>query len=178
MKLKLAIAVFVGVLMANAQVVNDVGGPNAGNVLAPPPVLAAGWSYDQINAAGPPSVDSPYVYNYPFPTVFRITDDFLPGDVYTVLDFGLPIMATAFGVGAPLPPPPGPGDAPWYNPQYSKATAALLPGPHSLSVTGNGAGGLPAGFWVRLDYVPEPGAYALVAGLGLVAFTAYRRCRK
>lgn len=185
MKSRLAVAVVMlaGMVTANAQnanggVVNVIDPGNAGNVLAPPPVLGAGWAYDQINQVGP-TVDSPWVYNFPFQTLLSLTDDFVSGDTWTVWEAGNPLMTTAFiGVGPALPPPPGAGDAAWNNPVYSKGQLLLSPGSHALVVTGDGTGGVPAGMWARIDAVPEPEEYAIVACLALAAFGAYRRLRK
>ncbi len=144
---------------------------------APAPVLNNGWAYDQINAALPAlSIDSPYPYNLgPGGATFAITDDFIVGDVYTVFDFGVPILVTAFGPPPSHPfgfGPPNPfGDLAWQIPQYSHGEVFLGPGAHLLTVGGNGAGGVPAGLWVRIDggVIPEPASLLIWSLLGCVA---------
>ncbi len=138
----------------------------------PAPVLGAGWAYDQINAAFADSIDSPYIFNLSSDAVFRITDDFIKGDVYYVYDFGALILTTTFYTGGLLPPPSGYGDSAWYNIIYSKGEVTLQSGNHQLTVQGNGAGGIPAGFYTRIDAVPEPSTFLLIsaglAGVGLL----------
>jgi hypothetical protein len=146
--------------------------------LTPPaPILGAGWAYDQINAAFVPSVDSPYIYNLGSAAVFTITDDFVVGDVYQVFDFGVLILTTAIWGAMP---PFGPGDPfGWVTAGYAKGQILLAPGPHQLVVMGNGAGGIPAGFYTRIDNatVPEPGLLLILCiGIGAVSLAAWR-CR-
>jgi hypothetical protein len=143
---------------------------------APAPIMNAGWAYDQVNGRGIPSVDSPYIYNLPVAAILRITDDFVQGDVYTVTDFAVPILVTA--VWAAMPPLGGPGPDPfgWLNAGYAKGWIILPPGPHLLSVSGNGAGGIPAGFFTRIDMVPEPSTFVLLSvGLGALGLLRRRK---
>ena len=147
---------------------------------APAPILNAGWVYDQINAAAIPSVDSPYVYNLAAPAVFTITDDFVVGDVYTVTDWAVVILVT--GNWAAMPPFGGPGPDPngWLGVGWAKGQVLLGAGAHNLSVSGNGAGGTPAGFYTRIDTaaVPEPSTLALWSvGLGALCFLRRRKSR-
>ncbi len=82
-----------------------------------------------------------------------------------IFDFGNPILVTAF-LG-PMPPFGGPGPDPfgWLNGGYSHGQVVLGAGQHSLVITGNGAGGIPAGFFTRIDaVVPEPASLLLVGG--------------
>jgi hypothetical protein len=171
-----ALVLFLGALTAHAGTIGNWDP----SLPAPAPVLNAGWASDQINAAGPPatSLDSPYIYNLAFPATFTITDDFIVGDVFTVWDFGNPILVAA-NWGA-MPPFGGPGPDPfgWLNAGYAKGSVQLAAGPHSLDVTGNGAGGVPAGFWTRIDSapVPEPSTLALLSvGLGALCFLRRRK---
>jgi hypothetical protein len=170
MRVSASLAVLVllgGALTAQAGLINwDPSLP------APAPILDAGWAYDQVDALPPtPSVDSPYVYNLTAPAVFTITDDFVSGDTYNVLDFGIQILATsnsaamaAFGAGDPTG---------WTTAGYYKGQILLAAGAHILEVTGNGEGGLSAGFYTRIDSVPEPGSLTLF-GLGLGALCLLR----
>lgn len=146
----------------------------------PAPVLDAGWFYDQINAAFVNSVDSPYIFNLAKPAYFRITDNFVAGDIYYVRDFGSLILTTSIpyaGVptGFPDPSPYFPESA-WQNPAYSGGEILLAVGPHQLTVQGNGQGGVPAGFYTQLTTVPAPGAILLGSiGVGVVSWLRRRR---
>ena len=132
----------------------------------PAPVLNMGWFYDQVNQQDPvPSVDSPYVLNLASPAIFRITDDFIQGDTLNVSDFGAPLLVTADWTAQA---PTGWADpAGWLGAGWAKGETLLAPGPHSLVVTGNIVGGLPAGFYTQLaSPVPVPGA-VLLGAVGL-----------
>ena len=140
---------------------------------APAPILDAGYTYDQVNAAGIDSVDSPYLYT-PLATAatFTITDDFVVGDTYKVYDFGALILTTAVQGGG-QPYGGGVGGA-----AYSWGSVLLSAGNHSLTVQGDGAGGLPAGFYTRLDtarQTPDTGSFALVGGVVWAGLLGLRR---
>jgi hypothetical protein len=144
---------------------------------APAPILNAGWVSDVIFGIGTPSGDSPYLYNLAAPAIFTITDDFIMGDVYTVTDNLVVILVT--GNWGAMPPFGGPGPDPfgWVTAGYAKGQVLLGAGAHSLSVSGNGAGGVPAGFYTRIDSaVPEPSTLALWSvGLGALCFLRRRK---
>jgi hypothetical protein len=146
----------------------------------PAPVLNAGWAYDQINTANTDSVDSPYVYNLTNFVKFSITDAFNTGDQYKVYDFGVLILTTSTFAGAPFPvASDATADAAWASSSFQHGTVLLASGSHQLTVQGDGAGGLAAGFYTRMDAVPLPSAslmgLGLLAGLGGVAWVRRRR---
>jgi|GEM_PF-1422044 len=155
---------------------------NYNPALEPPaPVLDAGWAYDQIDAVATNSLDSSYDYSLLNPAWFRITDYFSTGDTFFVYDFGSLVLTTtptgfASGFGDNTF-----ADAGWTSPSYGSAEILLAVGPHSLTVQGDGAGGLPAGFYTRLDHgpvstgsVPEPTTIFLLSS-GLIGLVASRK---
>jgi hypothetical protein len=145
------------------------------------PILDAGWEFDAtlgasdvVLAAATDSVGSPYNYVLAAPAVFRITDQFVVGDIWSVFDFGALILTTSF-VGFPA----GFGDnavadAGWTSPFFSSGEVLLAAGNHQLTVQGDGEGGLPARFFTRIDSVPEP-TMGMLLVLGAVALAARRR---
>ncbi len=129
----------------------------------------AGWSYDEVGARLTDSTLSPYVGVFTEPTYFRITDYFLTGDTFFVFDFGLPILTTSYAARSSVFPIGDPsGDLGWVDPSYQTGEILLAPGAHSITIQGDGAGGFPAGFYVRFDTVPEPATLGLLALGGLV----------
>ncbi len=143
---------------------------------APAPVLDAGWASDQIDFAWTDSLDSPYVYaSLPSAATFTITDDFIVGDNYKVWDFGTLILTTGLTAGGQ---PYGGGVG---GPSYQWGSVLLSAGAHSLTVQGDGVGGLPAGFYTRLDTAigtPDGGStMALLGGAMLLVGTLSRRLR-
>ena len=140
----------------------------------PAPILDAGWFYDQVNQPFVNSVDSPYVYNLANPAYFRITDDFVPGDIYFVNDFGALILTTSLPYAGVPTGFPDPGESAWLNPAYSGGEILLAAGPHQLTVQGNGQGGVPAGFYTQLTTVPEPTTICLL-GLGALSLVSRKK---
>ncbi len=117
-----------------------------------PASFGFGWLPDQVTwQAFDPSDNSPYDFLLTSPAWFRVTDAFLVGDTWTVTDFGSTILTTAF-VGYPEGFGDNPtADAAWMSPLYGSGEVLLLPGVHHLVVTTDGAAGIPAGGFVRLD---------------------------
>lgn len=140
------------------------------NTLDPAPILNAGWSFDQDSAVMAPSDSGPYVFTLASPAFFRITDQFIPGDVYDVFDGTTLILVTSFnGAQSPLSPVGDPmGQAGWTSAQFSHGQVLLAAGAHSISVEDTSAAfGIPAGFYARLDtaantLVPEPATVVLL----------------
>ncbi|MGB2984667.1 MAG: hypothetical protein WBE26_02185 [Phycisphaerae bacterium] len=130
--------------------------------------LDGGWAYDQISGALVDSDDSPYVFTLTGHAMFRITDQFITGDRYWVYDGGVLILTTAPFAGAAPFGDDAVADAGWTNPAYEGGEVNLTAGPHSITVQGDGAGGIPAGFYVRLDSVE---GIPTVTEWGLVVMT-------
>ena len=143
------------------------------------PVLDAGWTGDQIDGSFVDSEQSPYVFSLSAPAYFRITDQFIVGDVYSVYDGVTFLFSTVFSgaMTSILPIGDAFGDAGWTSADYSHGEFLLGTGSHSLTVQGDGVGGIPAGFYTRLDTaVPEPTTMSLF-GLGSLALGYLRRRR-
>lgn len=140
-------------------------------------VIDSGWQADDIDAADTPSLASPWTFTLTGSAVFSITDAFVVGDNYIVTNMGGFLLTTALGL-LPTPWTPGGGtpDNAWADPNYQHGQITLGPGDYSLSISGDGVGGLPAGFYIRLDTaaVPEPAMLALL-GLGFIGIAFSRR---
>jgi hypothetical protein len=178
-RLAVSFAVLVTMLMTVAA-----GSASAINTLDPAPVLNGGWIFDEALAVMAPSVSSPYVFTLASSAFFRITDQFVPGDVYDVFDSGTLVLVTTFnGAQSPLSPVGDPiGEAGWESALYSHGQLLLAPGAHSITVEDTtDAFGLPAGFYTRLDSAavntPEPAALELL-GIALTGLGAFGLRRK
>ncbi|MFQ3665694.1 MAG: PEPxxWA-CTERM sorting domain-containing protein [Sphingomonadaceae bacterium] len=142
---------------------------------ATPLVVNADWDVDQIDVAGDPSARSPWEFTLTKPGVFRVLDCCIAGDVWSIS--GDIVGTSSFYVGGPLPPVLTPYGE-WFDASFSKFQKVLSPGTYMFSITGDGAGGLPAGVWLSVVDVPEPATWMmLITGFGLVGFAMRRRSR-
>jgi len=167
-----AAAVFAGV-GANVALAGD---DEVHGELRSGPALDSDWFGDDIEFAGAPSNGGPYDFILVHSAYFRITDAFVAGDQFSATDATLgllgltamagPRFATTFGVD-PV------GEPAWRSGVFQTLEVVLAPGNYSITVTGNGAGGLPAGFYVQLETVPSPAGAAMLALAGLAG--AHRR---
>jgi len=143
-------------------------------------VSGTGWHDDVVNTADTASTNSDWTFTVASGTeAFRVVDCCVVGDVYKLWSGGVggTLLATStFYAGAPTSNPIGGYEYLWLDASYSKLEYLVGPGSYSFTISGNGAGGLPAGLGVQLAPVPEPETYALmVAGLAAVGFAARRR---
>ena len=136
----------------------------------PPYIVNSGWAeFTWFNGPGTLNQEGPFTFNSAFPTLLKVTDGYLDGDRFEVLDFGLSIGLTS------VPTDDGSTannnyDFAYGNPLWSSGAFPMAPGPHSISIRNiqipvgypEGAGAL------RVDLIPEPSALALL-GLGVVA---------
>jgi len=145
---------------------------------ATPLPVNAGWVYDEVDNAIDPSDNSPWTFTVTKSSVFSITDAFIAGDNYDVFDGASFLLTTALGllpsfwgvIGDPV------GEAAWTSADYQHGQIFLAPGSYSLNIFGDGAGGFSAGFYVRVDEIPEPATIALLGlGLGLVGIARRRK---
>lgn len=115
----------------------------------------------------------PWTFTSTLPTVLTVTEAFLSGDQFSVLDLGVQIGTSSVpGVSADC------GDDPAVclgTPGMSSGVIHLAPGSHSLTIVPLLTSGSGTGF-LRVDEVPEPATGALIA-FGLVSL-AWGICRK
>ena len=142
-------------------------------------IIGSGWQDDELTAAGVPTTNSAWTFTISQAAVLSVVDAFVPGDVYTLT--GDVSGDTAFYAGSlsDVQATGFYGDY-WTDDAYGKIARWIAPGTYSFSITGDGAGGLPAGLAVRLDAapVPEPASWLMMAGaLGGIGFVMRRRPR-
>jgi hypothetical protein len=149
----------------------------AAPVAATPLTVGSGWNDDVIGAPGATTSNSPWTFTIGTPSILSIVDGFIPGDTYTIS--GDLSGITSFYAGSLTDvQASGTYGAAWTDDSYSKLALWIAPGTYSFSITGDGAGGTPAGLGVRLDAaaMPEPASWALmVGGLGAIGAVMRRR---
>lgn len=146
---------------------------------ATPLVVGSGWQFDQISTSNVESDNSPWTFTLTTSGVFSVTDAFIAGDTYDVFDVGGLLVTTTFAAAPTYWTPVGDAaDFAWVNLSYSRGQLLLGPGSYAFDVFGNTLpGGVPAGFYVRVDTineVPAPAALGLFA-MGLAGLLVARR---
>ena len=155
---------------------------------AVPLTPGAGWVSDSVSAGTTPSTNSPITFTITKSAYLSVTDAFVPGDVYEILDSAPPhtVVGTTSFTSLPFrwADTGGTFNSAWAaggGTTYSKISLLLGAGSYSFNIEDIAANfGLPAGFGERLDYsaVPEPAGVALL-GAGLIGLgTAVRRRRR
>jgi hypothetical protein len=134
----------------------------------------ADWSFDVLDVAGDPTQNSSWTVTFTRGGTLRFLDCCIVGDIWTVS--GDVAGVSSFYVGGPLRPVLTPHPE-WFDSNYSKLEiSGIAPGTYTFSITGDGAGGLPAGIYLSATDIPEAATWAmLITGFGLVGFAARRR---
>jgi hypothetical protein len=133
-----------------------------------------GWQGDSIEAADTPSANSPWTVTFTKTGTLWLVDCCIVGDIWTVSgDLG---GVSSFYVGGPLHPSLA-ALFEWTSADYSKLQiTGIAPGTYTFDVTGDGAGGLPAGFSIAGTQVPEAATWAMmIAGFGMIGAGLRRR---
>ena len=145
---------------------------------AGPLALNAGWQDDELDAAGDPTANSPWTFTISNSAWLSVVDCCNTGDVYT-LSGDVTGVTTFYAGGAGDIQATGAYGSYWTDANYSKLAQLLGPGSYTFWITGDGAGGLPAGLGVRLDgAVPEVATWGLMLlGFGGVG-VAMRRAQR
>lgn len=146
-------------------------------------IVDSGWQDDTLEEAGVPTDNSPWTFTVDTGAVLSVTDYFIPGDIFTLT--GDVSGVTTFFAGSPTDvQATGTYGPAWTDASYSKIAIDVGPGTYTFSITGDGAGGTPAGLGVRLDTlqdegaVPEPSSWAMMlAGFGLSGTALRMRAR-
>jgi hypothetical protein len=161
-----------------------IAGPSGATTL----VAGSGWQYDEVDAKNAASIESPITFTVASGTsaLFSLTDGFIAGDIYKVTINGLITATSTFsGYSTPFDNSTGPAagyfTSDWLDNTFSHLQLSFAPGDYTLSITGNGVGGYPAGFGERLDVlgIPEPATWLTMllgfGGMGLSMRGARRK---
>jgi hypothetical protein len=142
-----------------------------------------GWLFDLTFGFGTPSFGSEWTFSVPSSgATFSIVDSFLEGEVFTVTDATLGVIATTAAIaptyGVWTAPSDPDGDAYWDDSSYGRAQVFLAPGDYALTIVADSGFFDVSGFFIRLDVpvVPAPAAF-LVFGVGLAGLVAARRLK-
>jgi hypothetical protein len=108
------------------------------------------------------------------PMIFQITDAFQYGDSFDVyVDSVLTLQTPSVPIADGIVTDP---DLAWADPGYSKGSILLAPGAYTVEVFVRDSPFQGGGAYLRVDAVPEPGTWALLAsGVGLIYLFRRRR---
>lgn len=142
-------------------------------------IADAGWQDDLLIEPNAPAtfwatVNSAWDFTVLVPSVFRVTDAFATGDNLKLFSGATEVATQVFSAMPSFGSFTG-YDTGWTSAAFSKIEYLVGPGTYSLTILGDGGGGLPAGFGVRLDSldvssgVPEPATWGLlIVGFGML----------
>jgi hypothetical protein len=156
----------------------------AGSASATAIIAGSDWHYDQVTASNAASVSSPWTFTVASGTAtFSIVDGFVAGDLYQLFSSnGLLATSSYYAGAASASANPFFFQTHYEDAAYSKIDYVVGPGSYSFNIYGDGAGGYPAGFGVRLTAspvvptVPDAASWALmVVGFGMIGGTLRRR---
>jgi hypothetical protein len=138
-------------------------------------VVNSGWQNDEDDILGQPTINSPWTFTISSGATFSVVDCCVPGDDYSLSGDSNATSTFTPGLATDIRATGSYGQY-WADGAYSRISVFFGPGTYSITITGDGIGGIPAGLGVRLDSaVPEPASWAfMLAGFGLIG-TAMRR---
>jgi hypothetical protein len=153
------------ICMLFGSIVSIGSGQTNNGVAAADPPLTIGGGWHQFNwnvSISPTNTDGAFTFTAASPVQLDVTDAYIDGDRFEVLDFGVSLGLTSVPAddGAWTNAP----DAAFADPRWSSGTFLLGAGEHSIElVTIQTATGTSEGVGY-LQVVPEPSTWALVAG--------------
>ncbi len=161
-----ALAAVLGAASANAETIT----------------AGSGWQYDEATKLNYASSESPWSFTVPTGKeyIFSLTDGFLAGDDYTVTINGFITAPTTYTLyPTTFDNNTGPSASlfasDWKDISFSHLQLTFGSGSYSLVVKDIKDAGLPAGFGVRVDAVPEASTWAmLIAGFAGLAVAGSR----